>query len=223
MNMRKQTIKICISIIIICFSICCSRADKNQYIFRDENNVRQYETLISVETSALDEVFHISDREQRPCTEEEERLVCDTIDLFFEELLRFNYALQKPDWGNILSLSDELHESEVIQTIYCSLYEYVYEHGADLNITSIKKSSPICFERDGIKVIKVAGVLNYRLLSFDSVNPPVQCSLSFGDNPIAFTIYVKTNIDNETVFKVIGWSIKRYNGIQENYYSEVLR
>ena len=33
------------------------------------------------------------------------------MDLFFEQLLRFNFALQKPAWEEIDSLSDEQHET----------------------------------------------------------------------------------------------------------------
>lgn len=214
---------VCFIVFVIGLSISCIRASANQYTIIDENNVQQYVSLISIDDEWNCITSDASNKVQSNCTDEEEQTATRVIDCFFEELLRFNYALQKPAWEEINSLSDDLQNTIEFREEYNSINEYIEEHGADLNVTSLITTSLICFDRDDEVIVKVTGVLNYRFVSMDGIRPTYLRNLSFGDNPIAFTIYVRIPFNNKSAAKVIGWSFKRYNCIQENYYPEVLR
>lgn len=210
-------------IVLFCLNFGCFPAEMLQYRAFDENNVQQFEPMIHIDTGASDLLFHISEKSSKTCTEEEKQKTKETVDLFFEELLRFNYALQKPAWEDISTLSEDLKDAVRFQEKYNLINEYITEHGADLNVTSLIETSLISFDGNDGVIVRTTGVLNYRFISMDGVCPAFLSNLSLGDNPIAFAIYVQIPSDNKSTAKVIGWSFKRYNGIQDNYYSEVLR
>ena len=77
-----------------------------------------YKSLLHIDTGASDLLFHISEKSSKTCTEEEKQKTKETVDLFFEELLRFNYALQKPAWEDISTLSEDLKDAVRFQEKY---------------------------------------------------------------------------------------------------------
>ena len=223
MMKTKPRVALLIIIASILFCACNYRAGLNKYVVLDENTVQQFESEFSVDTMVGDSRICISNEVQRACTDEEMQMASYTVDLFFEELLRYNFALRKPTWNDLSSLSDELHQMDRLQEEYTAIDEYVTGHGADLNITSFKITSTTCLDRGDMSIIRITGVLCYRLLSFDGIKPSFLIDLSFGDNPIAFAVYVRQFSNNKPASKVIGWSFIRYDSIQVDFYPEVIQ
>lgn len=207
----------------MCFNLCCYEAKNNQYTVHDEMNTHQFETAISINPYKSDSLLNLSQLKERACTETEERVVIDILDLFFKELLRFNYALEKESWLNIVSLSDELHNNKVLEEKYNSIDKYVKEHGNDLNVTSIERATSLCYENSNKRIIRTSGVINYRVLASDGYKPSVFDNLTLGDNPVAYIVFIELSPDDDSTSMVIGWSFRRYNGEQEDFYPEVLQ
>ena len=215
----KRYLNILFAIVLISLNVCCYEAKNNLYTIQDENVTLQYESLISIDSIDSEILFQLSQQTERSCTEDEEKAETDILDLFFEEVLRFNYALKKATWNNIASISDELHESSTLEENYLSIDKFVKEHGADINVTSVKKTSSLCYTNGHKRIVKSCGILNCRLLSFDGYKPDILDGLTFGDNPIAYIVYIELSDDAPTS-KVIGWSFKRYNSKQKDFYPE---
>lgn len=210
--MRNKTLFGFLFVLVLsvsCFA-CSVDSHQLQYKYYDEDNVSQYESLFDLPTEDYESKMGYKTTDNLPDKEQ----MMTYIDQFFRCFYRHNYAFSTDEWQDCKPIfADEINANAEIPRQWLSIRNYVINTGGDINVSSLKLLSLICFQdANNQNIIRADIVANIKLSVSETIEKPENLYLVEGDNPHFFSIYF---INAEDGMKVKSWIAQQLYGVTE--------
>ena len=207
--MRHKLLIIFLSVLLLSISCFACSVDSHQlqYNYYDEDNVSQYESLFDLPTDKYEIKLGYKTTDNLPDKEQ----TMTYIEQFFRCFYRHNYVFSTEEWQDSKQIfTDEITANEEIPQQWLSIRNYVINAGGDINVSSLKLLSLICFEdANNQSIIRANIVANIKLSISKTIEKPEKLNLVEGDNPHFFSIYF---INTEDGMKVNSWIARQLYG-----------